>query len=52
MKKAEKNCKRYTGRKERRRCKRMAKRMRRRQEREDPERAATRLRDLTRGWSE
>lgn len=52
MKKAEKNCKRYTGRKERHWCKRMAKRARRRQERVDPENAATRLRDLTRGWSD
>jgi hypothetical protein len=49
--KAEKICKRYTGPRERRWLKRQTARARRRSEKPDPEDGATRLRELTHGWS-
>lgn len=48
----EKICKRYTGQSTRRLIKKMTRRLRRRQEKRDPEQAAVRLRELTRGWSD
>lgn len=49
---AERICKRHTGPAERRHLKRKLRRARRRAERRDPEAAPTRIRELTRGWSD
>lgn len=48
----EKNCKRYTGPAYRRYLKRRASRLLRRLGKANPECAATRVRDVTRGWSD
>ena len=48
----EKLCKLYTGANHRRYMKRKTRRLRRRAEKRDPENAPTRLREMTRGWSD